>query len=95
MLDVLNSGFSFYNNVVNVDFHGSGLEDFRQSLISSTSILKPKRHNLVAVQPMWCNKGCLFLIRMEHRDLVVSGESIKKGKHPMSGGSIDYLIYLG
>ena len=32
MLDVLSSSFAFYNDVFNVDFHGSadqGLEDFR------------------------------------------------------------------
>ena len=57
---MLSSGFTFYNNVVNVDFHGStdqGLEDFfHYSLISSTVILKSERHDFVVVQPIWCNK---------------------------------------
>ena len=77
---MLNSSFAFHNNVINVDFHGSddqGLEDYHHSsLISSTSILKPKRHGFAAVQPMWCNKGCLLLILLEHRDLMISRASI-------------------
>ena len=44
---------------------------------------------------MWCNKGCLLLIRLEHRDLMIFEEGVQEGEHPMIGDGIDYLIYLG
>lgn len=75
---MLRSGFALYNNVINVDFHSSvdqGLEDFcHYSLVGSTNILKSKWHEFVTVQPLWCDKGCLLLVWLEHKDLVVSEE---------------------
>ena len=64
-----------------------------QFLISSASILELERHDFVVVQPMWCDESCLFLIWLEHRDLVVSRENVYEGKHPMYGSGINYLIY--
>ena len=77
---MLSSGFALYNNVINVNFHSSAnqrLKIFRhQPLVSSTSILESEWHNFVTVQLLLCNKGYLLLIRLEHKDLVVSEEDV-------------------
>lgn len=42
---------------------------------------------------MWCYESCFFLVRLEHRDLVVIGERVYKIEHPLSGSRVHYLIY--
>ena len=77
---MLSSSFALYDNVVNVDFHSSTdqrLENFcHQPLGGSTSIIESERHEFVIIQPLQCNKGCILLIRLEHRDFMVSGEDV-------------------
>ena len=58
-------------------------------------MLELERNDFIAVQPVWCHEGCLFFIRLEHGDLVVSRENVYKGKDSMPDGGINYLIYLG
>lgn len=90
-------GLAFHHNVIDIDFHGpadQGFEDLcHQPLISSVNILELKRHEFVAVQSMWHHKGCLFLIWLKHGDLVVPGECVYEGKHPMPDNGVYYLIY--
>ena len=45
-------------------------------LVGSTNVLESERHGFGTVQPLRCNKGYFLLIRLEHGDLVVSGEGI-------------------
>ena len=58
-------------------------------------MLELERNDFVAVQLVWCHEGCLFFIRLEHGDLVVSRENVYKGKDSMLDHGINYLIYLG
>ena len=44
---------------------------------------------------MWHHEGCFLFIWLEHEDLVVLGECVYKGEHPMSGSEVNYLINLG
>ena len=80
VLSVLSSGFALYNNVVNVDFHSSANQRLKifshQPQVSSTNILKSEWHDFVTVQLLLCNKGCLLLIQLEHKELVVSEEDV-------------------
>ena len=68
---------------------------FHQPLIRSTNILESKRHGSIVVYSMWHHEGCFLFIWLEHRDLVVLGECVYKGEHPMSGSEVNYLINLG
>ena len=58
-------------------------------------MLELERNDFIAVQPVWCHEGCLFFIRLEHGDLLVSRENVYKGKDSMPDDGINYLIYLG
>ena len=92
-------GSTFHHNVVNADLHSlidQGFEDLcHQPLISSANILKPKWHNSITVQPVWCHKDCFFLIWLEHGDLVVLNESVYEGEHFVPVSGIYYLVYSG
>lgn len=80
MLGVFATGFAFHHNIVNTDFHSLTDQRFEdlshQPLISSASILEPKWHNFVVVQPVRCHKGYLFLIWLEHGNLMVPEKNV-------------------
>lgn len=42
---------------------------------------------------MKCYERGILLIRLKHRDLMVSGECVYEREHPMSDSGVDYLIY--
>ena len=42
---------------------------------------------------MWCYKCCFFLVQLEHRDLVVTEESVYERDNPVFGNGVNYLIY--
>ena len=44
---------------------------------------------------MWCHEGGFLLIWLEHRNLMVPGESVYEREHPVSGSGVNYLIYSG
>ena len=97
VLDMLNSSFALYNNVINVDFHSlvdQGLEYFfHQSLVGNVSILESKWYDSITIQPLWCDKSCFLLIWLEFEYLVVSEKGIQKREHPMPNSGVNYLIY--
>ena len=43
---------------------------------------------------MWRYEGYFFFVSRGHGDLVVSGESIQEGEHPLPSSGIHNLIYL-
>ena len=92
-------GFAFYHKIIDIDFYGSTDQRFEdlchQPLISGSSILELKWHDLLPVQSARCYEGCLLFIWLEHGDLVVFGECIYEGEHFMSDSGVNYLIYLG
>ena len=99
MLGVFALGFVFDHNIVDIDFHGpfdQGFEDlYHQPLISSASILKPKRHDLVAMQSVWHREGRLLFVSLEHGDLVVFEECVYEGEHSMFDSGVYYFINSG
>ena len=58
------------------------------------SVLEPKWHDFVAVQPLRCDKYGFLFIWLEHRNLMVSEKCIYERKHLVSGSGVDNLIYL-
>ena len=42
---------------------------------------------------MWCQKGGLLFIWLEHRNLMVTGEHIYEREHLVTGSGIHYLVY--
>ena len=46
--------------------------------IGRSDILQAKRHYIVVVVPVWCNKGRFLHFMRVHRNLVVDGESVQK-----------------
>ena len=99
MLGVFTSSYVFYHNVVYVDLYSSAYQGFEafyhQPLICSTDIFKPKRYSPIAIQPLWCHKDHLFLIWLEHGDLVVPEERVYEEEHFVPDNGIYYLVYSG
>ena len=42
---------------------------------------------------MWCHKGGILLVWLEHGNLMVTGESIYEGEHIVPDSGVDYLVY--
>ena len=90
-------GFAFYHNIVDIDFNGptdQGFEDLcHQPLLGGSNVFEPKWHDLVAIQSVWCHEDDLLLIWLEHRNLMVPGESVYEREHPVPDSEVNYLIY--
>ena len=91
--------FRFHQHIVNINLHGTAeqrSEHFRhQPLISGSCILQFEGRHIIAIQPVRHDERCLFYIRGVHRDLVISIESVQKGKHVVPCRCIHNLIYTG
>ena len=48
------------------------------TLVSCTCIFQTKRHSDIAISTKGCNKGCRFLIRLHHPNLMITGICVKK-----------------
>jgi hypothetical protein len=62
------------------------------SLVSASSVLQAKRHGDIAVGSIWGDEGCLDLIRLAERDLVIARVGIQEGQQVTAGCGIDYLV---
>ena len=70
-----------------------GLKIFVISLINDASVFESERHDFVAIKTMWRYEGYLFFVSRGHEDLVVSGEGVQEGEHPLPSNGIHNLIY--
>ena len=81
------SGFAFNHDIVNVYLHCAAdqrFEDLRhQSLRSGANVFESERHDFVAIKTVWGYEGCLLFVGGGHGDLVVSGEGVQEGEHPL------------
>ena len=42
---------------------------------------------------MWSYEDCLLFVGRGHGDLVVSGEGVQEGEHPLPSSGVDNLVY--
>ena len=74
--------FGLHYHVININFYLFVDQIMQQSsgytLVSSTSILKAKCHDLVVICPLWSNEGGFLHIFQSHLHLIVSRKTIHK-----------------
>ena len=97
MKNMLLSGFAFNHDIVNIYLYCAAdqrFEDLRdQSLISGASVFESEWHDFVTIKTVWRYEGCLFFVNRGHEDLVVSGEGVQEGEHPLPNSGVYNLVY--
>ena len=85
------------HNIVNIYLYCAAdrrFEDLRhQSLISGASVFESEWHDFVAIEVMRCYEGCFFFVSRRHGDLVVFGEGVQEGEHPLPSSGVHNLIH--
>ena len=91
--------FGLHYHVININFYFFVDQIMQQSsgctFVSSTSILKAKWHDFVAICPLWSNEGGFIHIFGSHLNLIVPWKSIHKWQQGMSCCIINQDINVG
>lgn len=89
---------TFYQNVIDVNFHIMAnliFEDLvDEILVSSSNVLQPKGNDFIIVQHPVSDEGHLLLILRCHFDLVVAQEYIHEAENLVPQGGVNKLVYL-
>jgi hypothetical protein len=101
MLEIVDQGVSlpgFHDHIIDVGFDQIILDLISKTLLDSMlvcgpRVLKPERHNRVAVGAERCNEGHLDLIVLVKRNLVITRVAIEKGQQLVAGCGINDFVY--